>query len=317
MAMLRYVARRLPSALLTVLLASVAVFLLISLLPGSPASTILGDQASPEAVRDLEERMGLTEPLPEQYLRWIGGLLTGDLGRSYISGAPIAETFGTAAGATIELALASLVVTVGLGFALGIAGATARRRLTQGTLRVVNAVVFGVPEYVVGILLILLFAITVRVLPAGDRVPLLEDPEIGIQYLLMPALALGLHSAVVVARFLETALRKELDEEYVETALAKGATRRRALWRHALPAALPSVVTVLSLRIGHLLGGAVIIEAIFAWPGIGQVLANAVHTHDYLIVQDLVVCFVVVFIAVQVVGDLVHAALDPRVRLEA
>jgi peptide/nickel transport system permease protein len=315
--MLRYVARRVPSALLTVLLASVAVFLLISLLPGSPASTILGDQASPEAVRDLEERMGLTEPLPEQYLRWIGGLLTGDLGRSYISGAPIAETFGNAAGATIELALASLVVTVGLGFALGIAGATARRRLTQGTLRVVNAVVFGVPEYVVGILLILLFAITVRVLPAGDRVPLLEDPEIGIQYLLMPALALGLHSAVVVARFLETALRKELDEEYVETALAKGATRRRALWRHALPAALPSVVTVLSLRIGHLLGGAVIIEAIFAWPGIGQVLANAVHTHDYLIVQDLVVFFVVVFIAVQVIGDLVHAALDPRVRLEA
>jgi peptide/nickel transport system permease protein len=314
---LRYVARRLPSALLTVVLASVAVFLLITLLPGSPASTILGDQASPEAVRDLEERMGLTAPLPEQYARWVGGLLTGDLGRSYVSGAPIGATFGNAAGATVELALASLVVTVVVGFALGIAAATARRRLVQGTLRVVNAVVFGVPEYVVGILLILLFAITVRLLPAGDRVPLLENPEIGIQYLLMPALALGLHSAVVVARFLETALRKELDAEYVETALAKGTARRRALWRHALPNALPSVVTVLSLRIGHLLGGAVIIEAIFAWPGIGQVLANAVHTHDYLIVQDLVVCFVVVFIAVQVLGDLVHAALDPRVRLEA
>lgn len=314
--MLNFVARRVPAAIVTLVLASIAVFFLIKMLPGSPATTILGDQATPEAVRALEQKMGLTDPLWQQYWDWARGLATGDLGRSYISGEPLVETFLRAGGATLELALGSLVVTVVCGFALGMAGATVRLHGIQSMLKAFNAIVFGVPEYVVGILLILAFAINVRLLPAGGREPLLEDPEIGIQYLLMPAIALGLHSAVVIARFLETALRTELDEEYVETALAKGSSRRRMLWRHALPNALPSVITVLGLRVGHLLGGALIIEAIFAWPGLGQVLANAVIAHDYLIVQDLVVYFVVVFIAMQVATDLVHATLDPRVRLE-
>jgi peptide/nickel transport system permease protein len=251
-----------------------------------------------------------------QYWNWASGLSTGDLGESYISGVPIYETFGNTIGPTLELTIGSLLVTIITGLAFGIAGATARRRTSLALTRVVNAVVFGTPEYVVGILLVLLFAITYRVLPAGGREPLLADPEIGIQYLLMPAIALGLHSGAVVGRFLETELRRQLDEEYVQTALAKGVSARRALWRHALPGALPPVVTVLGVRIGHLLGGAVVIEAIFAWPGLGQVLANAVDDQDYLIVQDLVVYFVAVFIAVQFVSDLIHVALDPRVRLE-
>lgn len=311
-----FLLRRLPAALVTVLLTSVVVFLLINLLPGSPAATILGDQATPADVAALERRMGLDDPLAQQYGDWVRGLATGDLGDSYISGVPIAETFSQTAGATLELTTASLVVTAVTGLAFGVAGATARRRGPQAAVRGLNAVIFGMPEYVVGILLILFFAVTVRLLPAGGREPLLADPEIGVQYLLMPAIALGLHSGVVVARHLETELRKQLDEEYLQTARAKGLSARRALWRHALPNALPPVVTVLGMRIGHLLGGAVIIEAVFAWPGLGQVLANAVTSHDYLIVQDLVVYFVVVFIAVQVLTDLVHAALDPRVRLE-
>jgi peptide/nickel transport system permease protein len=314
--MVPYLLRRLPAAVVTVVLTSVVVFLLINLLPGSPAGTILGDQATPADVAALERRMGLDDPLVQQYWDWVRGLATGDLGDSYISGVPIAETFSQTAGATLELTAASLVVTAVTGLAFGVAGATARRRGTQAAVRGLGAVVFGMPEYVVGILLILFFAVTVRMLPAGGREPLLADPEIGIQYLLMPAIALGLHSGVVVARFLETELRRQLDEEYLQTALAKGLSARRTLWRHALPNALPPVVTVLGMRIGHLLGGAVIIEAVFAWPGLGQVLANAVTSHDYLIVQDLVVYFVVVFISVQVLSDLVHAALDPRVRLE-
>lgn len=314
--MLYFIARRVPAAIVTIVLASVAVFVLIKALPSSPAATILGDQATKEAVAVLEEKMGLSDPLWQQYWDWARGLVTGDLGRSYISGEPLSETFLRAGAGTLELAIASLLVTVMGGFGLGIAGAVARQRGAQSIIRGFNAIVYSVPEYVVGILLILAFAITIRLLPAGGREPFLENPEIGFQYLLMPAIALGLHSAVVIARFLETALRKELDEEYVETALAKGTSRRRMLWRHALPNALPSVITVLGLRIGHLLGGALIIEAIFAWPGLGQVLANAVTNHDYLIVQDLVVYFVVIYIVVQVATDLIHASLDPRVRLE-
>jgi peptide/nickel transport system permease protein len=313
---LAFLLRRLPAALVTMVLASVVVFLMTTLLPGSPAGTILGDQADPAAVAELEERMGLNDPLAVQYWNWASGLVTGDLGESYISGVPISDTFGNTIGPTLELTIGSLLVTILTGLALGIAGATARRRTSLTLTRVVNAVIFGMPEYVVGILLILLLAITYRVLPAGGREPLLADPEIGIQYLLMPAIALGLHSGAVVGRFLETELRRQLDEEYVQTALAKGVSARRALWRHALPGALPPVVTVLGVRIGHLLGGAVVIEAIFAWPGLGQVLANAVDDQDYLIVQDLVVYFVAIFIAVQLVSDLIHVALDPRVRLE-
>ncbi|MEO3795581.1 ABC transporter permease [Nonomuraea sp. B10E15] len=314
--MLSYFIRRLPTAALTVILTSVVVFLLVGLLPGSPASVILGEQADPAAVAALEERMGLDRPLLWQYTDWARGLITGDLGASYVSGAPIAETLGVAAGATVELALASLVVTAVTGAAFGIAAATVRRRVPQALLRGASALIFGVPEYVLGILLILAFAITVRLLPAGGREPLLTDPEIGIQYLAMPAIALGLHSGVVVGRFLETELRGQLEEEYLDTAHAKGVSARRVLWRHALPNALPPVITVLGVRVGHLLGGAVVIEAVFAWPGLGQVLANAVANHDYLIIQDLVVYFVVVFIAVQLVSDLIHASLDPRVRLD-
>ncbi|TDE10944.1 ABC transporter permease [Jiangella asiatica] len=314
--MLRYTLSRLPTAVLTCLVASLGIFWLVQLLPGSPVAMVLGEQATPEAVAALEAEAGLDRPLVVQYFDWIGGLLTGDLGVSYVSRVPIGDLIGPAVGATLELALASLLLTILMGFALGITGVVARRRPAAVAYRLFSALGFGVPEYVVGVMLVFVFAVTLRVLPAGGRTPILEDPGAGFQQLLLPAIALSVHSAVVVGRFLETALNQQLDEEYLDTARAKGASRRRVLWRHALPNALPSVVTVIGLRIGHLLGGVVVIETIFAWPGLGTVLVNAVSARDYLLVQDLVLISVVVFIAVQVASDLAHAALDPRVRLE-
>lgn len=313
--MARYALRRVPSALLTLLLASVGVFLLIKLLPGSPAAMVLGDQATPQAVAALNHQFGLDRPLTSQYLHWIGGLLTGDLGVSYTTQSKVSSLLASAAPATAELAATSLLLTAIIGFVLGVVGATVRRRPAQAVQRALSAVFFGMPEYVVGILLVLAFAVTIRLLPPGGRVGLFRDPVIGMQYLVMPAVALSLHSAAVVGRFLETELEAALDDDYVQTALAKGVPRRRVVWRHALPNALPSVITVLGLRIGHLLGGAVVIEAIFAWPGLGQVLANAVNSRDYIVVQDLVVMLIALFITVQVVTDLIHAVLDPRLRL--
>ncbi|TDD67519.1 ABC transporter permease [Jiangella aurantiaca] len=315
--MLRYALRRIPTAVLTCVVASIGIFWLVQLLPGSPVAMVLGEQATPESVAALEAEAGLDRPFVVQYFDWIGGLLTGDLGVSYVSRLPIADLVGPAVGATLELALASLLVTVVVGLALGITGAVARRRPATVAYRLISAIGFGVPEYVVGVLLVFVFAVTLRTLPAGGRVPLLEDPGTGVQHLVLPAIALSVHSAIVVGRFLETALNQQMDEEYLDTARAKGASRRRVLWRHALPNALPSVVTVIGLRIGHLLGGVVVIETIFAWPGLGTVLVNAVSSRDYLLVQDLVLISVAVFIVVQVGSDLLHAALDPRVRLEA
>lgn len=295
-------------------LASLAIFMLMQLIPGSPAAAVLGDQATAQAVADLEAELGLDRSLPVQYLSWIGGLLTGDLGISFVTRRPIGEQVAPAVGATLELTLLSLALTAILGFAIGIIGATARRAAAVSH-RLLTGLAFGAPEYVIGIVLIFLFAVTMGVLPAGGRGG--GDPLTSARYLLLPVVALSVHSAVVVGRFLETALREQLDEEYLDTALAKGVSRRRALWRHALPNALPSVVTVLGLRVGHLLGGAVVIEAIFAWPGLGTVLTRAVGSRDYLVVQDLVLMSVVVFIVVQVATDLLHARLDPRIRLEA
>lgn len=308
--MLRYVLARLPTALLTIVLASVAIFGLVQLLPGSPAAMVLGDQASAESVAELEAQMGLDRPLVTQYLSWIGGLLTGDLGTSYVTRLPINDQVIPAIGATLELTAVSLLVTVIIGLALGIAGATLRRSPARAMHKAITGIAFGTPEYVVGIVLVFIFAVTLRVLPSGGR----ED---GLEYLILPVVALSVHSAVVVGRFLETALNEQLDEDYLDTARAKGVSRHRLLWRHALPNALPSVVTVVGLRVGHLLGGAVVIEVIFSWPGLGLLLTRAVSSRDYLLVQDLVLMSVVIFIVVQLVTDLVNSALDPRVRLEA
>lgn len=314
--MIRYALRRLPAAIVTCFVASVGIFWLVQLLPGSPAAMVLGEQATPESIAALEAELGLDRPLVVQYLDWIGGMLSGDLGTSYVSRLPIVDVVAPAAGATLELTFASLLLTVVLGFLLGMAGFVARRRPAKVAYRLVSAIAFGVPEYVVGILLVFVFAVSLRVLPSGGRESLLANPGEGVRYLLLPAVALCVHSAVVIGRFLETALNQQADEEYLDTARAKGMSRRRVLWRHALPNALPSVVTVVGLRVGHLLGGVVVIETIFAWPGLGTVLVNAVSSRDYLLVQDLVVISVAVFIVVQVASDLVHAALDPRVRLE-
>jgi peptide/nickel transport system permease protein len=314
--MAAYVLRRLPAALVTLFLASVGIFLLITALPGNPAELILGDQATPEAVAALEEQLGLDQPLVTQYAEWIGGLLRGDLGSSYLSGEPIAEIFARGAAATAELAIASLALTLAVGFLLGAAGATARRGFALGLQRTVNALLFGVPEYVVGVVLILVFAVTWRLLPAGGREPLLSsDPWLGVQFVALPAIALSLHSAAVLARFLETSLRQSLAEDFVETATAKGVGARRVLWRHALPNSLPPVLTVIGLRVGHLLGVVVVIESIFNWPGLGQTLTTAVVQRDYRVVQDLVLFSVALFIAVQVLTDVLHARLDPRLRL--
>lgn len=313
--MWRFVLRRVPPALITLVLASIGLFFLVELLPGNPAEMVLGDQATPAAVASMEHQMGLDRPFYVQYLDWVSHLLTGNLGTSYVTGTPVSSLLTQAAPATAELAVTSLVITAVVGFAVGVSGAVARRRPARAVHAALSALIFGAPEYVVGVLLILLFAITAGVLPPGGRVELFSDPALGIQYLILPAVALSLHSAAVVGRFLEAELNRALGDDYVQTALAKGVPRRRMLWRHALPNAMPAVVTVLGLRVGHLLGGAIVVEAIFAWPGLGVVLTSAVNSRDYIVIQDLIMMLVAIFIVVQVLSDVVHAWLDPRVRL--
>ncbi|MFC7967417.1 ABC transporter permease [Streptomyces cinereoruber] len=311
-----YLLRRLPSALLVLLVASFVVFTVLRLVPGDPAAVLAGPDASAETEAAIRARLGLDEPLPAQYLRWLGDLLTGDLGPSYAIGGQTADLIGDGLGATAELTLGALLFVVVLGGTFGILGATSRNRWVSGAVRILTTGALSVPPFVTGVLLVLLFSVLLGVLPPGGRIPLLTAPDLGVQYLLLPALCLALPSAAVLGRYLKDGIERALGEDYVRTATAAGIAPRRLLWRHALPNALPPVVTLLGMQTGNLLGGAVLVEAIFAWPGLGQLAEQALVRRDYPVVQDLLLLLVTVFVLVQLLTDLVHARLDPRIRWE-
>ncbi|MFC8295203.1 ABC transporter permease [Streptomyces sp. NPDC057242] len=308
--------RRLPSALLVLLVASFVVFAVLRLVPGDPAAVLAGPDASAETEAAIRARLGLDEPLPAQYLHWLGDLLTGDLGPSYAIGGQTADLIADGLGATVELTLGALLFVVVLGAAFGILGATSRNAWVRTAVRVLTTGALAVPPFVTGVLLVLLFSVLLGVLPPGGRVPLLTAPDLGVQYLLLPALCLALPSAAVLGRYLKDGIERALGEDYVRTATAAGVAPRRLLWRHALPNALPPVVTLLGMQTGNLLGGAVLVEAIFAWPGLGQLAEQALVRRDYPVVQDLLLLLVTVFVLFQLLTDLAHARLDPRIRWE-
>jgi peptide/nickel transport system permease protein len=314
--MIRYAVRRIPSAILVLLLASVVVFGLIHLAKGDPAALAAGPDAGPAQIAAKRHELGLDESLTSQYLHWLHGVVTGNLGNAYISGSPIGELVRNGLGNTVELATGAVVLALVLGGAAGLGLGVSRRRPVNAVVSAITTLAFAVPTYVSGVLLVLVFAVTFPILPAGGHESLLGEPTIGIQYLLMPALCLSLPAAATIARFLATSMRQVLDEEYLDTGVAKGLKTRRLLLRHALPNSLPPVLTILGIQIGQMLGGAIVVEAIFAWPGVGQLLRDSVLDHEYLIVQDLLLFAVAVFIAVQMITDLIHAYLDPRIRTE-
>ncbi|MGW0660846.1 ABC transporter permease [Streptodolium elevatio] len=310
-----YLVRRLPSALGVLLLASFAIFLILRAVPGDPAETLAGSDPSPESVGTIRHELGLDRPLLTQYGAWIADVVRGDFGRSYIIGGSVNELLAQRLGNTVELTVGALVFTIALGLLFGVLGVTVKNRFGQTLLSAVNSVSLIVPAYVSGFLLVFVFAITWPVLPPGGHVSILSDPQIGFQYLLMPALVLALPPSAILARYVKDGLQQALGEDYARTAKSLGIPPRRILWRHALPNALPPVLTVLGMQVGVLLGGAVIIEAVFAWPGLGMLAEQAVTRRDYPVIQAVLLFLVVVYVVVQLLTDLAYALIDPRVRL--
>lgn len=315
--MLRYALRRVPSAVLVLVVASVLVFVVPRLAGGDAADVLAGPDATAATREAVRQDLGLNKSPLIQYLVWARGLLTGNLGTSYIRKEPAVGVIGAALGQTVTLTVAALLLAVLLGGLAGVVLGTSRRRfLTKGVGALVS-VAFAVPPYVSGVLLVLAFAVTIRLLPAVGYMPLFGDPEIAVQYLLMPALCLALPVGAVLARFLAASVRQVMDEDFIRTGVAKGLVTRRLVRAHVIPNALPPVLTVLGIQIGQLLGGAIVVEAIFGWHGIGDLLVSSVLDRDYVLVQDLLLLIVVVFIVVQTLTDLANALIDPRVRLEA
>ncbi|WKX13741.2 ABC transporter permease [Streptomyces sp. NL15-2K] len=311
-----YLLKKIPSALLVLLLASFLIFGILRLVPGDAAESLAGPDASQRSVDAIRHQLGLNQPLLTQYVTWIGDVVRGDLGPSYAIGGQVADLIGDGLAATAELTVGALFLTVVLGLLLGVLGATSRRRPVQAAVRALTTAALAVPPFVTGVVLVLVFAVGAGVLPSGGRIGLLEAPDLELQYLLLPSLCLALPSAAVLGRYLRDSLERALGEDYIRTATAAGVSPRRLLWRHALPNALPPVVTLLGMQTGQLLGGAVLVEAIFAWPGLGQLAEQALNRRDYPVVQDLLLLLVAVFVVVQLLTDVVYALLDPRIRWE-
>jgi peptide/nickel transport system permease protein len=314
--MVPYVLRRLPSAVLVLFLASIVIFFILRLIPGDPAAALAGPDAGAATVSAIRHKLGLDLALTNQYVVWLKGILTGDPGNSYILHAPIAQLIGESLGNTVELAVGALVLALVGGSLIGYFAGVARAHWVQALLGALTSLGIAIPTYVTAVMLILVFAVVNRALPPGGIGPGLSDFALGWQYLILPAFALSLPTGATIARFLSASLRQTLDFDFIQTGVAKGLSRRRILIAHALPNALPPVITILGLQIGQLLGGAIIVETIFAWPGIGQLLLQAVTSRDYLLTQDLLLIAVAVFVIVQLITDVVDAAMDPRVRSE-
>jgi peptide/nickel transport system permease protein len=315
--MLRYFVRRAPSAVLVLFLASLVIFLVIRLIPGDPAASLAGSEASPEQVAVIRHELGLDRSVPAQYASWLGGIITGDMGTSYAMGGSIGSLVATGFGNTLLLAVTALILASVMALIVGVIWAGSRRRWVDVVLTGVNTVFVALPTFVTGVALMLLFAVVWQILPAGGvpRGGFTNDLGATAKHLVLPAVCLAIPVSAVLTRFLTETLRTELRQPYITTATALGISSRRRLLRHALRNALPTAVTVLGIQVGTLLGGAVLVEVVFSWPGTGKLIEQAIYQRDYPMVQILLLLAVAVFVAVQLVTDLLHAYLDPRVRV--
>lgn len=314
--MLRFLAGRLPSVAFMLFVTSIVAFLLPRLGGGDPALVVAGSEATIEQVEAIRISMGLDRPLPVQYFDWLGGLLQGDLGRSLISNRPISQLIMSRLGSTLELALAATLLMVVIGLALGILAGSLTRGPGRAILDGGLSVFLATPPHVTGLVMILFFGIAWRLLPISGEVSILRDPVTGLSYLLLPALALALPQAAMIARLIQAKMYQVRQEDFVELARAKGVPPSRIALSHILRNSLGTAIVATGIRVGELLAGAVVMEAIFGRNGLGLMAVDAVSSRDYEVVQVLVLGAVVIAVLVHLLSEILLAALDPRIRLE-
>ena len=312
--MLRYGLKRLQSLVISLVVASLVIFAAIEVVPGDPASFMLGINAQPDTIAALREELGLNLPLWQRYLSWVTGLLTGDFGTSYTYRSPVAEIIGERLLISLPLAIYALTLTVLIAFPVGILAATRRGSLTD--LAVMGGTQLGVaiPNFWFAMLMVLLFAINLRWFSAGGFPGWDEGFWISIKSLTLPAIALALPQASILARIMRSSLLDTLSEDYIRTSRAKGLTKRQALWRHALRNALIPVLTIIGLQFSFLLAGAIIIENVFFLPGLGRLVFQAISQRDLIVVESVVMLLVFAVILVNFAVDLAYAWVDPRLR---
>ena len=315
--MLGYIFNRVMQAAIVVAIVSILVFLMMHLVPGDAVTVLAGPDPTPEVVEALKIKLGLDQPLPVQYYKWAAAALQGDLGTSYIMGRPVTELIGNRVLATLELALAAIIIASTTGIMVGVVAAQNQGRWVDSVITVINSFVLSIPNFWFAIVGIVCFSVWLGWLPSGGRKLFSEEPLNAARYLIMPALALSLDSIAMIARLVRASLLDELSRDYVTVARAKGIGPAWLMRRHiARNAAIP-VLTVLGLRFGQMLGGAVLIEAVFSWPGLGRLTVDAINNRDIVLVQGTLLYFVVIYMVVNLLIDLAYGLLDPRVRVSS
>jgi len=310
-----FVLRRFLTLLATLVGASVIIFLVLDALPGNAAQTLMGADASPDAIRALTEKLGLDQPLLVRYARWIGGMLIGDLGNSYAYGTPVAGLIAERLALTVPLAILSMAITVVLALTAGIYTAANHNRLGDVGVMSLTQIGIALPNFWFAILLILLFSVKLQWLSAGGFAGWDDGIWLGVKSLLLPSVSLAVVQAAILARVTRSAVLEVLREDFVRTARAKGLGRREVLWQHVLRNAMIPVMTVMGLQFANLLAGTIVIENVFYLPGLGRLIFQSIANRDLIVVRNCVMLLAGMVIVVNFVVDVLYAFIDPRIKV--
>lgn len=312
--MARYIIQRVLFMLPVALLVSFVTFMLIHLVPGDPARVLLGEEATPQTVAALQHQLGLDQPLPEQFVLWLGRALRGNLGDSIQLQQPVSQALFQRVPVTLELGLASLLFSVTLAIPLGVYSATHRNNWLEWLINVSTLVGTAIPNFVLALLLIFLFAVTLRFFPPGGYAPFTDDPLSNLRDLILPMIALGTGTVASNLRQINASMIEVLQQDYIRTARSKGLRERRVNYAHALRNSLIPLLTIVGLQIGGILSGAFVIETIFLWPGLGKLGVDSAFAKDYPVVQGVVLLAAFSYMLINLLVDISYVFLDPRIR---
>jgi peptide/nickel transport system permease protein len=313
--MLRYTLNRLWQSALTLVLASIVVFLGVRALPGDPAIAMAGEEADPATVAAVRAKLGLDQSIPEQYLAFVRNALKGDYGESVRTGTPVDEMIGATLPVTVQLAVYAMLVAVLAGMAFGVVAAVFRRRWPEWLANGFSLFALSVPTFWLGILAVLYLAVRLGWFPASGYVSPFDEPLRGLYYLTLPAVILGMAHAAVVQRQTRASMVDTLNADFVRTARAKGLGRSAVIFRYGLRNSLIVVTTIVGLQLGGLIAGAVVTERIFGLPGIGKLTLDSVFTRDYPVIQAVVLVITLAYIVINLLVDMLYTVIDPRMRV--
>lgn len=308
-----YVVRRVLFMIPVALLVAFATFMLIHLIPGDPARVLLGESATPQLVAALDRQLGLDQPLPVQFGLWLSQALHGNLGNSILLDEPVLQAIWQRLPVTAELGGASLLLSLLLALPLGVTAATHRNGASDWTVNVGSLMGIAIPSFVLGLLLILVFAVWLRIFPPGGYVPFSQDPLGNLRDLILPMVTLAAGTVAINLRQIRASMLEVLHQDYIRTARAKGLRTRRVYYVHALRNALMPLLTIVGIQVGSILGGAVVVETIFLWPGVGLLAVSSIESHDFPVVQGIVLLSALSYMAVNLLVDISYGVLDPRI----